>query len=256
MKGRHPQWARITVVTLTGLFLSVVAIMCLTKMDRVVTSVGGKMVSVELTNVFQALDPSIIKSIDVREGDEVAKGQLLATLDPTFAAADVKQLKQQVADLRAQIERDEAQLNNRPFVSPPQTDADALRSSAEQKDFYNQQIAQYKAQLSSFDAKISQTQATIQKYQTDASRYQQREQIAQQMEDMRATLAAHGTGSQYNLLVSQDQRVDMLRTLEYDHNSLIESQHTLASIRADRDAIYSAVVHPTKPGPSHCARQF
>ena len=77
---------------------------------------GGKMVSMELTNVFQALDPSIIKSIDVREGDEVAKGQLLATLDPTFAAADVKQLKQQVADLRAQIERDEAQLNKRPFV--------------------------------------------------------------------------------------------------------------------------------------------
>jgi HlyD family secretion protein len=28
----------------------------------------------------------------------------------------------------------------------------------------------------------------------------------------------------------------MLRTLEYDHNSLVESQHTLASIMADRDA--------------------
>ena len=114
----QPRWARITIAILTGLFLSVVAIMCLTKMDRVVTSVGGKMVSTDLTIVFQALDPSIIKSIDVREGDEVAKGQLLATLDPTFATADVKQLKQQVADLRAQIERDEAQLNNRPFVSP------------------------------------------------------------------------------------------------------------------------------------------
>jgi hemolysin D len=53
---------------------------------------------------------------------------------------------------------------------------------------------------------------------------------------MRAILAAHGTGSQYNLLVSQDQRVDLLRTLEFDHNSLVESQHTLASIMADRDA--------------------
>lgn len=232
----QPKWARITIAVLTGLFLSVVAIMCLTKMDRVVTSVSGKMVSMELTNLFQALDPSIIKSIDVREGDEVVKGQLLATLDPTFAAADVKQLKQQAADLRAQIERDEAQLNKRPFVFPQQADSEAPRSVAEQKEFYNQQVAQYKAQINSFDAKINQTQATIKKYEADASRYQQREQIARQIEDMRATLAAHGTGSQYNLLISQDQRVDLLRTIEFDHSSLVELQHTLASIMADRDA--------------------
>ena len=121
--------------------------MCVTKIDRVVTSVGGKLVSAERVNVFQSLDPSIIKSIDVREGDEVQKGQVLATLDPTFAAADVKQLKQQVATLRAQIARDEAQLNNHPLVLPEETDPDAARSAAVQKEFYNQQVAQYKAQL-------------------------------------------------------------------------------------------------------------
>jgi hemolysin D len=232
----HPRWARLTVFTLAGLFASVILILCVTKIDRVVTSVGGKLVSTERLNVFQALDPSIIKSIDVHEGDEVKQGQVLATLDPTFAAADVQQLKQQVAALRAQIVRDDAQLNNRPFVTAEETDPDAIKSVAVQKEYYNQQIAQYRAQLSSYEAKINQTQATIQKYQTDASRYQQREDIAKQIEDMRATLAAHGTGSQYNLLVSQDTRVDMLRTLEFDHNSLVEAQHTLASQIADRDA--------------------
>jgi HlyD family secretion protein len=236
IEAAQPQWARVTVLTMAGLFLSMIVLLCVTKIDRVVSSVGGKLVSTERMNVFQALDASIIKSIDVHEGDEVQKGQLLATLDPTFAAADVKQLRQQAAGLRGQIERDEAQLNNRPFVLPPETDPDALKSLAEQREFYNQQVAQYKAQVASFDAKISQSQATIQKYQTDSSRYQQREQIAQQIEDMRATLAAHGTGSQYNLLLSQDQRLDMLRTLEFDNNSLVESQHTLASATADRDA--------------------
>jgi hemolysin D len=232
----EPRWARITVYTLTGFFLSMIFIMCVTKIDRVVSSVGGKMVSTDRMNVFQALDPSIIKSINVHEGDEVQGGQLLATLDPTFAAADVKQLKRQVAGLRAQIERDEAQLNSRPFVAPEETDPDALKSVAEQKDYYKQQVAQYKAQVASFDAKISQTQVTIQKYKTDASRYEQREHIARQIEDMRATLAAHGTGSQYNLLTSQDQRLDVLQKLEFDHNSLVESQQTLATNEADRDA--------------------
>ena len=232
----QPAWARITVFTLAGMFAALILIMCLTKIDRVVTSSGGKLVSAERVNVFQSLDPSIIKSIDVREGDEVQKGQVLATLDPTFAAADVRQLKQQVATLKGQIARDEAQLNNRPLVLPEETDPDMQKSLAVQKDFYNQQVAQYKAQLRSFDAKMSQTQATIAKYQADAARYQQREQIAKQIEDMRTTLAAHGTGSQLNLLTSQDQRLELLRSLEQDHNSLIEAEHTLASVTADREA--------------------
>ena len=235
-ESSEPRWARVTVFVLAGMFVTVLLIMCVTRLDRVVTSVGGKLVSTDRMNVFQALDPSIIKSINVREGDEVDKGQVLATLDPTFAAADVKQLKQQAASLRAQIARDEAQLNNHAFVVPEEADPDAIKSAAVQKEYYNQQVAQYKAQVASFDAKISQAQATIQKYQADASRYQQREQIAKQIEDMRAFLASHGTGSQLNLLTSQDARLEVLRTLEFDHNSLDEAQHTLASITADRDA--------------------
>jgi HlyD family secretion protein len=221
---------------MAGLFASLMLVMCVTRIDRVVSSISGKLVSTQRINLFQALDPSIIKSIDVREGDEVAAGQLLATLDPTFAAADVKQLKQQVAALRAQIERDDAQLNGRPFAAPADIASEALQSTVAQQQFYNQQIAQYKAQLASYEEKIGQTRATIQKYQTDASLYQQREEIARQIVDMRALLAAHGSGSQYNLLTSQDQRVELLRTLEFDHSSLVEAEHTLASITADRDA--------------------
>ena len=232
----QPAWARTTVLALGGLFVSVALILSLTKIDRVVTSVGGKLVSSERVSVFQALDASIIKSIKVREGDEVEEGQLLATLDPTFAAADVKQLTQQVADLHAQIARDDAQLNDHPFTPAEGASSEALKSIAVQREFYNQQVAQYRAQLNSFDAKIKQTQTTIQKYQMDEARYHERETIAHQIEDMLAILAAHGTGSQYNLLTSQDARIDMLRTLEFDHNSLVEAQHTLASQIADRDA--------------------
>jgi hemolysin D len=232
----EPRWARITVLTLAALFVSVIAIMTFTRVDRVVTSVGGKIVSAQQISVFQALDPSIIKSIDVREGDEVDRGQLLATLDPTFAAADVKQLKQQTASLEAQILRDQAQLSGRPLVLPESADPDLVKYATVQKSYYDQQVAQYKAQLASFDAKIQQTQATIQKYQADEQRYQQREDIARKIEEMRSLLASHGTGSQLSLYTSQDQRLELIRTLEFGHNSLLEAQHTLASLKADREA--------------------
>ena len=65
----QPQWARMTVFTLAGLFVSLIAIMCLTRIDRVVTSIGGKLVSTERVNVYQALDLSLIKSINVHEGE-------------------------------------------------------------------------------------------------------------------------------------------------------------------------------------------
>jgi hemolysin D len=235
-EAAEPPWARVTVFVLTGLFVSIIALLFLTKIDRVVSSTAGKLVSTQRINVFQALDPSIIKSIDVHEGDEVKQGQLLATLDPTFAAADVKQLRLQVAGLQAQIERDQAQLNDRPFAFPESTDLEIRKTVAMQREYYNQQVAQYKAQLASYNAKISQTQATIQKYQIDASRYQQREQIAQQIENMHNTLVAQHAGSLLNALTSEDQRLEILRTLEFDHNSLLESQHTLVSATSDRDA--------------------
>ena len=235
-EATEPRWARATVWTLAGMIVTAVAIMFLTRLDRVVISIGGKIVSADQINVFQALDTSIIKSIDAREGDEVDKDQLLATLDPTFTNADVTQATQQIANLQAQIARDQAQLEGRPLVFPEQSDLQLRKYETIQRNYYDQQVAQYKAQLSSFDAKILQTRATIQKYQADEARYQQREDIAQKVEDMRAILAAHGTGSQLNLYMSQDQRLELVRTLEFDHNSLVEAQHTLASLTADREA--------------------
>ena len=232
----EPRWARITVLTLAALLLSMLIAMILTRLDRVVTSIGGKIVATQSINVFQALDPSIIRSLDVREGDEVRQGQLLATLDPTFAAADVKQLSQQIASLEAQVARDEAQLDEHPLVIPEQSDPELAKYAVLQKGFYDQQVAQYKAQLTSFDAKIAQTRTTIEKFQADQSRYRDREEIAHKIEEMRLTLAQHGTGSQYNLWTSQDQRLELLRTIEFGHNSLVEAQHTLASLTADREA--------------------
>jgi hemolysin D len=232
----EPLAARMTVFVLAGFLASLVAIMVLTKIDRVVTSVAGKIVPTQAVQVFQSLDPSIIKSLDVREGDQVQTGQLLATLDPTFATADVKQLGQQISSLEAQIARDEAQLNNKPLVFPNRSDADFQRYVELQTAYYKQQVAQYKAQLNSFDAKMQQAQATIQKYKADAAHYNSRTDIAQQIEAMRTLLAEHGTGSQLNKLVSQDARMEMQRQIELDRNSLIEAEHLLASTTADREA--------------------
>ena len=53
---------------------------------------------------------------------------------------------------------------------------------------------------------------------------------------MRASLAASQVGSRLNLLTATDQRLEVLRNLDFDRNALIENQHQLASTIANRDA--------------------
>ena len=145
---------------------------------------------------------------------------MLATLDPTFAAADVKQIKQQVAGLRAQIARDDAQLNDQPFwlrrrlIPMPSGRRRCKRNTTINRSL---NIRRSSRALPRRSARLRRQYRNTKRMH---ARYQQREQIAKQIEDMRATLAAHGTGSQLNLLTSQDARLEVLRTLEYDHNSL------------------------------------
>jgi hemolysin D len=232
----EPRWARLTVLVLAALLASLILIMCLFRVDRVITSQAANIVPIQRVNVFQALDPSIIRTIDVREGQRVEKGQLLATLDPTFAAADVKQLQQQIASYETQVLRDEAELERRPPVFPQKADPDFVRYAGLQKALYDQRMSQYLAQVNGYDAKIAQTKATIQKLEGDAGRYQERQDVAEKIEGMRTYLAKSGSGSQLNMLISQDARLELQRNVENTKNSLIEAQHTLTSLVADREA--------------------
>ena len=81
-----PAQLRLTLYAFAGLLVSLLAVTTLMPMDRVVASSAGQIVTAEPTIVLQALDPSIIKTLDVQEGQLVKRGQLLATLDPTFYA--------------------------------------------------------------------------------------------------------------------------------------------------------------------------
>ena len=245
----QPIATRMTVFLLAAVLASGVILTFVTKMDRVVVSAnvgaspsgaatsGGKIVTkAELLNVYQTLDNSIIKSIDVREGEQVAAGQLLATLDQTFADADVYQYKLQLASSEAQIARDEAELTGSPLGFRSTTDPDFLKYQAIQKDYYEQHVAQYTAQIKSYDAKIKQYQATVQKFEADLKGYKQREEVAGQIESMRDTLAASGSGSRLNLWQAQDARLETLRLMDYSRNSLLETKQTLTAIEADREA--------------------
>jgi hemolysin D len=236
LAGPEPVQARITLFVLLGMFVILALITLTMRIDRVVTSKTGTMVTVEPTIVLGALDQSIIKTLDVHEGQVVKQGELLATLDPTFSTADVGALKAQVANLNAAIVRCQAELAQKPFDMAPSPDPIANTYIAMQRDYYLQRKSQYDAQLRSYDEQIAQYKATMLKYQADAARYGDRAKISQEIENMRATLAAAQVGSRLNLLTATDQKLEIERALEFDRNAMQEAQHQLDATTATRDA--------------------
>jgi hemolysin D len=234
-EGREPAQIRVTLYAVAGLFVSLLAISIVMPMNRVVTSVSGEIVTTEPTIVLQALDESIIKTLDVEEGEFARAGQLLATLDPTFTAADVSALTLQLASLDAEIARCEAELAQKDF-DPLASTGPQAPYLALQKDYYQQRKAQFDAQLLAYNEQIAQNQATIRKLKEDLAHYDDRVKVSQDIENMRASLAASQVGSRLNLLIATDQRVEMVRNMDFDRNGLAEAEHQLASTIANRDA--------------------
>jgi HlyD family secretion protein len=232
----EPIQARLTLFAATGMFLALIGVSLVFPLDRVVTSEFGQIVTVEPTIVLQALDPSIIKTIDVTDGERVAKGQLIATLDPTFAAADVTSLRLQIASLEAEIGRCQAELAHKSFDVAPTSEPQSARYVAIQRTYFQQRKAQYDAQILSYDQQIAQTRATILQLSSDAGHYTHRASLAKEIKDMHAKLEADKFGSHLETVTAADQDVEMLRNADYDRNGVVANEHLLQATVANKDA--------------------
>jgi hemolysin D len=232
----EPTGVRATIFLLAALVVTLFVLAVVTRIDRVVTSISGEIVTTQPTIVLQALDPSLIKTLNVHEGEPVKPGDILATLDPTFATADVDALKLQIASLNAEIARCDAELARQPYDPTASPDPSIARYSQLQRSYYLERKAQFDDQARSYDAQMAQYQATIEKLQADAALYADRGKLAREVEQMRATLAAAQVGSRLNLLEAADQKTELLRQATFDKNALIEAQHQLQATSATRAA--------------------
>ena len=147
------------------------------------------------------------------EGERVKAGERLATLDPTFAAADVSALKSQIASLEAQIARCRGGARQAALSMPPPTaDPAATRYGELQRAYYLQRKAQFEAQLRAYDEQIAQNKATI----AQAARTTRRVTTTASSSPGSREHARHAwrprqVGSRLNLLTATDQRLEILR---------------------------------------------
>jgi HlyD family secretion protein len=200
------------------------------RVDKIV-SADGKLISSAPTMVIQPFTTSIVQTIDVEEGQIVHKGDILATLNPTFATADLTALTAQQQAYSAQVARLQAQENGLPYEPDPSNPASAL-----QLETYNQQQGQYNFTLEDYAQKISQLQTQITGYEAQANYYQQRLSIASNVEGMRKALQQLQVGSKLDTLAATDDRVNIQSSLASALSSAAAAKRELAAQQAERDS--------------------
>ena len=224
-----PRAARGIVWILGSMLVLMMLALGLIKVDRVVTA-QARVVSKNPTLVLQPLEASIVRSIDVHEGEDVHAGQVLARLDPTFAAADEGALAAQVTSLQAQVSRLQAEANGKPFAYTG-IDPDLSLQAA----IFGQRQSEYNFKLENYSQKIQGLVAAIGKAKADETGYRDRLQVATQVEAMRRDLERLQVGSKLNTLSAMDNRAEMQRNLQGAADQENSAERDLAAQMAERD---------------------
>jgi hemolysin D len=224
-----PVSARYTTWIVTSMIFAAFAAAALIKVDQVVTA-HGVVVSKSANLVVQPLDTSIVRSVEVHPGETVHAGQILARLDPTFAAADMGALTAQVSTLQAQVARLQAEVENKPFAYSGLDPNLSLQAA-----IYAQRQAEYNYKLENYKQKADSLLATIARAKSDVQGYRDRLSVAQNVEAMRRELERLQAGSKLNTLAAMDNRAEMARNLAGAQEMVTGSTRDLAALIAERD---------------------
>jgi HlyD family type I secretion membrane fusion protein len=216
--------------SLIAMVVLAVALSAVVELDRVVTA-SGEVVTSAGELYVSPLDRAIIKEVLVHAGDVVKKGQTLATLDPTFTAADVAQLQQRVASDAAEVARRKAEVDDQPYAA---ITGDAY--STLQEGIWRQRQAEYRSSLDDFDARINGARATIVQAQRDIADYHTRVKLAERNENMNRNLRSQGYVTESASMQATDARVEMNRLLSTSESQLDTARHSLDSLTAQRAA--------------------
>lgn len=222
--------ARSTLYVLAVLLAAGVLWAGLSQIDRVVTA-GGRLVTTAPLVMAQPLETAVIRSIDVAVGDLVRAGDRLATLDPTFAAADLADLAARLLSLEGHIDRLRAELDGSPF-DPGSQDPNA----AMQASILERRRAEYRARLSALEERAAQLDAGIATSRQAQAGLAERLTVIEEVESIRRQLHEKQTGSRLTFLEARNERLRMRDELASLKDRERETSHELKGVQADRAA--------------------
>jgi len=220
---------------LCALFLTALAWSIMGKVDMVV-SAKGRLISTGKQILIQPLMNSIIKDFHVEVGQVVSAGQILVSLDPTFAQADETELKVRISSLSVLIERLECELAGKPFVVTPAMPANEADL---QLNLNRGRRKEYTARLESYDSRLQQNTSEIESYNRQLDSLNQQKTAHSELLSMRKKVFEDGADSRLSLLEAESRFAATQADAENVNNNLKLHQLQESQIKAEREAFIS-----------------
>ncbi len=214
---------------LAGMVAALVAGAAVAPVDIVVTGPGRLMPDAPPV-VLQPMERAILREILVRPGDAVRAGQVLARLDPTFAAADRAALDAEARSLRAQAARVAAEIAGAP--PPLGADAESLMQAA----LHARRAAVHAARRATLEAEAASLAESLRAATAARPGLLQQVALAREVAALRQRLLEGQIGSRLNLLAAQSALLEAERAFAQGESRAAELAQALAAKRAERDA--------------------
>jgi hemolysin D len=223
-KKRLVLWLMIALFAGAALWLSIA------KVDTVVAA-NGRIVTSAGDIVIQALETSVVRSLRVRMGQKVRKGEVLATLDPTFTQADQDELSAKLRQESAAFDRLQAESAGKPY-DPHNPNAD----EAIQRDIFRKRQSEYAAHLTAAARKVAQFQADLAAHRIEAQGLQQQIALAGQADTIYQTLVASQLASKLRAIDTTRSLVEAKSRLATNLGEQKRLVQQIAETEAERDA--------------------
>ncbi len=190
----------------------------------------GRLVNTSQNFVVRPLDAGVLNAVHVAPGQVVAKGDVIATLDPTFAGADLSQLAGRDLALRAQVERLRSQVGDRP------QGAGALAQQADQRALLADRQAAYAARLRQYDETVARLKSALVGNQADQRVTSERTRSLLDLEQMLQRLATENFGAQARVLETRERRLEAERELTLARSRQSELEREIRVTEAERQS--------------------
>jgi HlyD family secretion protein len=213
------------------LFVLLLLLATLARVDVVVTA-GGRLRPDAPPVVLQPIERAIVRELRVRPGDQVARGQVLAVLDATFAQADTAALAEQRGALLAQLHRLSAELGDEPAAEPARGDEHGRLQAVLQ----TQRQSLRATHLAALDEEIEGLAADIRRLEHADPALAEQAAIARDVEAMRTKLLADQVGSRLSLLGARTQRLQAEQALGETRHRIDGLIHAMRARQEQRRA--------------------
>ncbi|WP_407943608.1 HlyD family type I secretion periplasmic adaptor subunit, partial [Methylobacterium sp. EM32] len=187
------------------------------------------------SKVVQPFDTGKVQTIAVENGSRVQAGDVLLTLEPTEAEADLSSRQGDLAALEAQIARRRATIaaveTNKPTakVDFPAAVPPAVR--AREEGAMLAEIGQYVTTRDAFEAQLNEKVATQERFSASIAARMRLQAVLKERADMRETLVAKSAGTRAAVIDAVQQVEQVAADLAYDRGQLTEAKAGAVSLQ-------------------------